>query len=238
MSRRLRLAVFDLDGTLVDSRHNITRAVLECAAVCGLTAPPLEIMPRVIGLSLDEALAQLFPAASPAQLIDLDKTYRACFIRYRTEPDFDEPLFEGTQGLLTALDREGILLAIATGKARRGVDYVLNRHGLTGRFLSIQTPDVAPGKPHPGMVLQAMAEVGADSDATVVIGDTSYDILMARAAGAAAIGVSWGNHAAADLHAAGAHCLIDRMSDLFQAVHELTLTPTAKRAVSAPGGSS
>jgi phosphoglycolate phosphatase len=103
------------------------------------------------------------------------------------------------------------------------VDYFLEKQGLIGRFAAIETPDTAPGKPHPGMVLQCMAATGACPEDTVMIGDTSYDILMARAAKAHAVGVSWGNHAADELAAAGAHHLIDRLIDLPQVVDALTL---------------
>ena len=223
MSAALRLAIFDLDGTLVDSRHNISRAVVEAAGLCGLPVPALEMMPRVIGLSLAEALAQLFPSAGPRELIALDHAYRDCFVRYRREPEYEEPVFAGVHETLAALDDTGVILAIATGKARRGVDYFLDRHGLIGRFVSIQTPETAPGKPHPGMVLQAMAATGAAPEATVMIGDTTYDMLMARAAGAHAVGVSWGNHAAAELTAAGARRLIDRLADLPQVIDSLTV---------------
>jgi phosphoglycolate phosphatase len=222
MTNAVRLAIFDLDGTLVDSRHNIARAVIEAAAECGLAPPPPETMPRVIGLSLDEALATLFPAADARALAALDRAYRACFVRYRARPDYHEPLFEGAHEAVAALAESGFVLAIATGKARRGVDHVLDRHGLAGRFASIQTPETAPGKPHPAMVLQAMAEVDAVPEATVMIGDTTYDVLMARAAGVPAIGVSWGNHPAEELATAGAHCLIDRMDDLLHAANRLT----------------
>jgi phosphoglycolate phosphatase len=220
---RLRLVIFDLDGTLVDSYGNIARAVRDSAAACGLAAPTADMIPRVIGLSLDEALATLFPTADAPTLVELDRVYRDCFVRYRTMPDYREPVFDGVHETLDALDKAGILLGIATGKARRGVDYFLEKQGLTGRFAAIETPDTAPGKPHPGMVLQCMAATGARPADTVMIGDTSYDILMARAAKAHAVGVSWGNHAGDELTAAGAHHLIDRLIDLPQVVDALTL---------------
>jgi phosphoglycolate phosphatase len=217
----LRLAIFDLDGTLVDSRHNIARAVDEAAMAVGLPPPAREAIPRVIGLSLDEALARLFPTATAERLTALDQAYRACFVRYRTAQDYEEPLFDGVVAALADLETAGFALAIATGKARRGVDDILARHGLGGRFISIQTPETAPGKPHPGMVLQAMAEAGVDRDGTAMIGDTTFDMQMARAAGVRAIGVSWGNHAPEELTTAGAHRLIDRFSDLFSALDVL-----------------
>jgi phosphoglycolate phosphatase len=228
MSQPSRLVIFDLDGTIVDSKANIIRAVGEVAKILGLEGPPAHEVPRVIGLSLDKALAELFPGVDASAHRDLDREYREAFMRLRASPDYQEELFPGTHEALAELDKAGFLLGIATGKATRGVKYVLNRHGLEGRFITIQTPENAPGKPHPGMVLQAMAETGVEPRHAVMIGDTTFDILMARAAGANAVGVSWGNHPGADLMAAGAHRLIDRLDDLLHAVEALTspvLTP-------------
>ncbi len=222
MTAPLRLAIFDLDGTIVDSTANIVRAVHEAAAALALAPPSRDEIPRVIGLSLTEALGKLFPALEPPRLMELDQAYRECFSRFRTEADFDEPLFEGTHDVLDALDAEGVLLGIATGKAMRGVRHVLERHGLAKRFVTIQTPENAPGKPHPQMIFKAMTETGVDPAQTVMIGDTSYDILMARAAGVSAVGVAWGNHPVAELQAAGAHVLVERLGDLIHAVTTLT----------------
>ncbi len=223
MNSPLRLAIFDLDGTIVDSKANIVRAVHEAAVNMKVAPPPLHEIPRVIGLSLTEALGRLFPALEPPRLMELDRAYRDCFNRFRTETGFSEPLFDGTHEVLDALDAQGVLLGIATGKAMRGVRHVLERHGLARRFVTIQTPEHAPGKPHPEMIFRAMAETGAAPAHTVMIGDTSYDILMARAAGVSALGVAWGNHPAAELQAAGAHLLVDRLSDLMHAISSLTL---------------
>lgn len=221
----IRLAVFDLDGTIVDSKANIVRAVHEAAALMKLEPPAPQAIPKVIGLSLTEALGRLFPALEHPRLLELDQAYRDCFVRFRTLPDYDEPLFEGTHAVLDALDKEGVLLGIATGKAMRGVMHVLERHGLAKRFVTIQTPDHAPGKPHPEMLYRAMAETGCAPEHTVMIGDTSYDILMARAAGVSALGVSWGNHDVPDLQMAGAHRLVDRLDELMHAIVGLT-TPS------------
>jgi len=218
----LRLAIFDLDGTIVDSKHNIVHAVTEVAKTLRLECPPPEHIPRVIGLSLLEALTTLFPNVDPAMHQTLDREYRETFTRMRLRPDHSEPLFEGTLEALDALEGAGFLLGIATGKAQRGVDYFIKKNGFEKRFITIQTPDVAPGKPHPGMVLRAMAETGVEPGNTVMIGDTSYDIQMARSAGVGAIGVSWGNHSVTELKTAGAHHLIDRLSDLLHAVETLT----------------
>ncbi len=222
MSTPLRLAIFDLDGTLVDSKHNIVAAVGEVAQILNLTPPAPEVVPKVIGLSLTEALAALFPDVDPAMHKTLDKEYREVFVRMRQRPDHDEPLFPGTHEVLDQLESAGFLLGIATGKATRGVNYVLNRHGLAGRFATVQTPDIAPGKPHPGMVLQALAETGVEGRNALVIGDTSFDIHMALAADTHAVGVTWGNHTVTELKAAGAHRLIDRLDQLLHAAEDLT----------------
>ena len=222
MAAPLRLVIFDLDGTIVDSKHNIIFAVGEAAKLLGLTPPSPEVIPKVIGLTLVDALAALFPDVDAAAHKTLDREYREIFVRMRATPGYDEPLFAGTQELLTALDQAGFLLGIATGKAKRGVNYVLNRHGWAGRFVTLQTPDDGPGKPHPSMVLRAMSETGVEPENTVMIGDTTFDIHMALAAGAKAVGVSWGNHSVTELQSAGAHRLVDRMGDLLHACEDLT----------------
>ncbi|MDX2145573.1 MAG: HAD-IA family hydrolase [Rhodospirillaceae bacterium] len=225
MSDPVRLVVFDLDGTIVDSLAHISRAVVETAKLIGIPAPLPSAVPRVIGLSLDEAIARLFPDHDAEVHAEVDRVYRKIFAAWRAEPGQHEPLFDGTHAALEALDARGILLGIATGKHRRGVDFILDKHGLTDRFVTIQTPDTAPGKPHPGMLPQAMSETGAAPERTVMVGDTIYDIAMARAAGTHAVGVSWGNHAADELHGAGAHRMIDRLAHLTPAVDELLSAP-------------
>lgn len=222
MTAPLRLAVFDLDGTLVDSRANIVRAVEEVARILNVECPHVSVIPRVIGLSLDVALARLFPDVDPKVHKELEDEYRKTFVKMRTAPGYDEPLFAGAEAVLAKLASEGVLLGIATGKARRGVNHVLDRHGLHDHFVTIQTVDTSPGKPHPDMVLRAMAETGAEPAHTVMIGDTSFDIEMAKAAQVQAIGVAWGNHPAAELAAAGAHRVVDRIGDLAHAVRAMT----------------
>lgn len=222
MSSPLRLVIFDLDGTIVDSQANIVRAVEEVATVLGVPMPPLSEIPLVIGLSLDEALVRLFPAVEPETHVRMGATYRESFKRLRASPEYKEPLFPGTLEALDALTEEGYLLGIATGKAQRGVDYLIKRHGLEGRFVTSQTPDSAPGKPHPGMVLNALRETGVEADSAVVIGDTAFDIQMANAANVQSIGVSWGNHPPDELVQAGAHRMIDHLDELLHAVQSLT----------------
>ncbi len=230
MTAPLRLVIFDLDGTVVDSQANIVRAVKEVARALGVAEPAPAQIPLVIGLSLDEALLRLFPDIGPDTHQRMEATYRKIFMGLRASPDYDEPLFPGTLEAFDALIGEGYLLGIATGKAQRGVDHLLKRHGLEGRFVTMQTPDKAPGKPHPGMILNALGETGVSPENAVMVGDTSFDILMAVAANVPSIGVSWGNHPPEDLIKAGAHGMIDRLDDLLHAVQTLKIPVAADAA--------
>ena len=197
-----RLAIFDCDGTLVDSGATIDRALRAAFAAHRLECPPPAVSRKVIGLSLVEAMAMLAPDADHEAL---SRTYKDAFFAMRAGGHVEEPLFDGILPLLDALEAEGWLLAVATGKSDRGLRLCLDSHGLHPRFVSLQTADRHPGKPHPAMALAAIAEAGVTADASVVIGDTSFDMGMAVAAGAGAIGAAWGYHDVDDLTAAGAH---------------------------------
>ena len=144
----------------------------------------------------------------------LTETYKAKFFAARAEGRVEEPLFDGIAELLDALEADGWLLGVATGKSARGLHHCLESHGMAQRFVSLQTADRHPSKPHPSMVLQAMADAGAAPATTVVIGDTSYDMGMARAAGAMGIGAGWGYHDASELLAAGAAAVADQPLDV------------------------
>ncbi|MCS0496097.1 HAD-IA family hydrolase [Ancylobacter sp. MQZ15Z-1] len=218
----MKLALFDCDGTLVDSQNVIVAAMTRAFARADLTLPPREALLGIVGLSLVEAMRRLggedpqFPAERLAQL------YREAFHELRAEPDFAEPLFPGVRRVLDHLTaRDDVVLGIATGKSQRGVAAVLSHHGLQGRFVTIQTADDAPSKPHPAMVQQAMAAVGAAPLDTVLIGDTSFDMVMARAAGARAVGVTWGYHAPEMLRSSGAERLVSDSEALLAAMDEL-----------------
>lgn len=204
-----RLAIFDCDGTLVDSQHNICAAMEHAFAEAGLLPPPPERTRRVVGLSLVEAMQAVAPDL-PADLhVELAEHYKAAFQRMRALGSVQEPLFEGVAELLDSLESDGWLLGVATGKSDRGLALCLDCHGLARRFASLQTADRHPSKPHPSMIEQAMADAGAGPKTTWMIGDTSYDIAMARAAGVTAIGVAWGNHAPDELWDAGAHHVVE-----------------------------
>ena len=204
---RLRLAVFDCDGTLVDSQAGIVAAMCEAWRAFGLAEPDRASVRRIVGLSVLDAVAHLHPLGTPDLHQALAERYKTSFRESRLRGEHVEPLFPGVVEALDEIGRAGTLLGIATGKSRRGLLATLERHGLLERFVTLQTADTGPGKPHPDMVRRAMAEAGADAAGTVVIGDTTYDMMRARSAGVAAVGVAWGYHEAADLEAAGAHAV-------------------------------
>jgi phosphoglycolate phosphatase len=214
-----RLAVFDCDGTLVDSGATIVAAGAETFAFHDLDVPAPRVCRGVIGLSLVEAMAGLAPNHDdPAALAE---TYKSCFFRARQEGRVEEPLFDGILELLDSLEADGWLLAVATGKSDRGLKHCLDSHGIHARFVSLQTADRHPSKPHPSMVEQAIADAGAAPHSTFVVGDTAYDMGMARAAGAGALGAGWGYHDEAELRAGGAHVIAEAPEAVMAMLPEL-----------------
>ena len=204
----LKLAVFDIDGTLVDSRQVIHRAMDRAFKRAGLGGCAYDQVRRIVGLELTEAVLRIAPADYPAERIaQLAAYYKEAFVEQRAEPGFQEPLYPGARDTVERLAEDGWLLGVATGKARRGLDIVFSHHGLHRHFQTLQTVDGGPGKPHPRMVLDAMGETGARPEETVMIGDTSFDMAMARAAHAHALGVSWGFHTAEEIADGGAHAI-------------------------------
>lgn len=197
-----RLAIFDCDGTLVDSGETIHRALRLTFDQHGHDCPPREVTQKVIGLSLEEAMATLVPEGDRQALAT---TYKQAFIDLRGAGEVEEPLFDGIVDTLDALEAKGWLLGVATGKSLRGLKHCLASHGLDARFVTLQTADTNPSKPHPGMALTAMAEVGSEPGRTIFVGDTAWDMGCARAAGCAAIGAAWGYHTIEELEADGAH---------------------------------
>ncbi len=210
-----RLAVFDCDGTLVDSQANICVACEEAFVGVGLVPPPRQAIRRIVGLSLVEAMRVLLPGSDDALHRRMAQDYKDAFFRMRSQGGLeDEPLFDEMAATLARLAKAGWLLGVATGKSDRGLAHVLAHHGIAGQFVTLQTADRHPSKPDPAMLIAAMAEAGTAPDTTVMIGDTSFDMLMARSAGVRAIGVSWGYHDSDELVAAGAETVADRVAAL------------------------
>ena len=209
MTESLRLVVFDCDGTLVDSQHGIIAAAAAAFRAHGRVEPDPAAVRSVVGLNLDHAISALLPEADSGMVDRLVEAYKNAFFELRSRPDHEEPLFPGMMELLDALDQPHILLGIATGKHMRGLRATLDRHGLGGRFVTLQTPDTCRGKPHPEMVERALAETGVLSTGALVIGDTTYDMRMAYNAGVLGVGVAWGYHERSALIAAGARQVIE-----------------------------
>lgn len=216
-----RLALFDCDGTLVDSQANICMAMEHAFDEAGLVPPPRNATRRIVGLSLVEAMRQLLPEADDDLHRDMAEKYRAAFFTLRGNGLVEEPLYDGIAGLLTQLDEAGWMLGVATGKSDRGLERCLDHHALKGLFVTLQTADRHPSKPNPSMVYQAMADAGAEGSSTVMIGDTVYDIHMGKAAGTKTIGVSWGYHPTDELRDAGADFIVETMDELTQILGDI-----------------
>lgn len=210
----VRLAVFDCDGTLSDGQAAICAAMAEAFAEGGLAAPDPHQVRRIVGLSLPGAIARLAPDHPPETHAQVVAAYKQAFFRARERGLVHEPLFDGIAALLTHLHATGWTLGVATGKSDRGLHGCLTTHGVFDLFATLQTADRHPSKPHPSMLETAMAEAGAESAATVMIGDTVYDIEMALAARARAIGVAWGYHSPDELLAAGAEAVAATPAEL------------------------
>jgi phosphoglycolate phosphatase len=220
----MRLVIFDVDGTLIDSQLFILGAMRRAFAQAGRPAPSDAQTLAIVGLSLPLAVARLAPGLSGAEAEALADLYKAHFIALRAETGGEAaaPLYPGARAALERLSGRGLALAVATGKARRGLDHALDGHGLRGFFAASQTADDAPSKPHPAMLLNLLRETGVAAAEAVMVGDTTFDVEMAAAAGVRSVAVSWGYHPVAALRAAGAGAVIDHFDALDGALAGLT----------------
>lgn len=221
-SSRLRLAVFDLDGTLLDSAHAIVEGVRACWEACGFPEPDPIAVRRVIGLPWEESIQTLLPGSGPDEVARVKAYHNEVARGLRPRPPRDQTLFPGAAETLAAFEAEGYLLAIITSRSHGRLVDLLDGHGIARHFVSLRTVDHGPGKPAPDLMFQTLAETGADARETVMIGDTTFDIQMARNAGTSAIGVSWGVHESEELHDAGAHHVADDFDELLPAAGRLT----------------
>ena len=222
MAKSLKLVIFDCDDTLVDSQHMIVSAMTTAYEAHGIPRPEREVLLSVFGLSLLEAFTKLGEGRNEFPAESLAGHYRDAFHAMRAPGAPVEPLYPGAADAVSALARRhDVVLGVATGKSQRGVRLVLGHHGLLDHFITIKTADDAPSKPHPGMVVDAMREAGVEAEDTVVVGDTVYDVAMARAAGANAVGVTWGYHRASALSEAGAVAVIDSFPTLLPTLDKI-----------------
>ncbi len=209
-----KLAVFDCDGTLIDGQASICRAMDDAFLDSGLPLPDKHEVRRMVGLSLPQAVRKLVPDIDENLQRDVVDGYKRAFRAQREAGELAQPLFDGIADVLAALQDAGWQLAVATGMSRRGLDHCLATHSLTRRFVSLQTADNHPSKPDPAMLEAALFEAGTDASDAVMIGDTAYDMQMARDAGVRGIGVDWGYHLPDELRAAGAEFVATTPAEL------------------------
>ncbi|WP_135506593.1 HAD-IA family hydrolase [Roseovarius aestuariivivens] len=211
----LRLVIFDVDGTLVDSQGDIVAAMTHAFETAGARVPDRATILSIVGLSLPQAMARLAPGVGPQTQARMVDWYKEAYMHLRAESGAAQssPLYPYARDTLDALNaRPETLLGVATGKSRRGLDKLLDGHDLRAHFVTQQVSDHHPSKPHPSMILTALAETGVAAQNAVMIGDTTFDMEMARAAGVPFIGVGWGYHPAD--HLTGAQAILRDFRDL------------------------
>ncbi len=216
------LIIFDVDGTLVDSQDTIFHGLQVGFEAVGLPMPDRKTALSIVGRSLEEAFADLVGEIHRDKVPEMADAYRQSKISRREDGLDSDPLYPGAREAIERLHaRDDVLLGIATGKALRGVRHMQETHGLHGKFATIQTADTSPSKPHPDMIEQALAETGVDASRAVMIGDTGFDMAMARAAGVHALGVTWGYHDHSRLAEEGASSIIHDFDQLDQALEDI-----------------
>jgi phosphoglycolate phosphatase len=223
MTDRLKLAAFDLDGTLLDSIPSIIIGVSTCWEALGFPAVTPDQIRNIIGLPWEQSIEMLMPGAGAAE-VAMIKEYHAEIARGERAPPERPPetIFPGAIEALDRLEDNGYVLAIVTSRSNRRFQDLIDNAGLAGRFVSVKTADQGPGKPNPFLLNEAMKEAGVEREDTVMIGDTTYDVMTARNAGTGAVGVTWGVHPAEELHGAGAHHVTDAFEHLHDIIEGLT----------------
>ena len=206
----MKLVLFDCDGTLVDSGKLIHEVMARTFEKHGYERPHYDATKSIIGLTLDTAIARIMGVEEiDEQIRAMTQHYKDLYSPVRAEPGFQEPLYDGVAEMIETLAaREDVMIGAVTGKSRRGLDLIRSSHGFDSVFFVSRTADDCPSKPHPAMVLECCAEAGVDASDTIVIGDSVYDMMMAKSAGAMALGVSWGYGETEALQAAGADVIV------------------------------
>lgn len=218
MSETLKLAIFDCDGTLVDGQHMIISSMKQASEKYGIAYPGDEQFRRIVGLSLLEAISRVFPDLTDNDHQLLKAEFIEHFQHLRTLNDYHEPLYDGVRDAINKLNDMGVLLGVATGKSTRGLKKTLLNHGLENHFITLNTADDGPGKPHPSMINVALSEAGVEKENAIMIGDTTYDMIMAKNAGVKSVGVTWGYHPEDELKSSGAQHIIHHISELINLV--------------------
>lgn len=210
----MKLAVFDCDGTLVDGQAPICEAMEAAFAAFALPAPSRGAIRRAVGLSLPHAIRQLLPESDDDRQHAMAEAYKLSFRTAREQGRVAQPLFPGIEDTLRGLHAAGWTLGVATGMSDRGLGFCLEANGIADLFVTLQTADRHPSKPHPAMLEQALSEAGAQAGEAVMIGDTVYDMQMASSAFVRGIGVDWGYHLPAELTQAGAEVVVESPTQL------------------------
>ena len=221
MAGDLRLCALDLDGTLIDSQHHIVAAMAAAFRAEGLPPPSPAMVREIVGLPLDHAIHRLAPQVRGLQLERVGQAYRDAYFDAKDADSTAEPLMPGARAALDALEADGWLLAVVTGKGRRGLHEVLEAHGLIERFVVLKSADDGPGKPDPTLLLDAVREAGSSTARAVMVGDTVFDMGMARRARVPGIAVTWGYHDLALLETERPAAVIGRFEELAEAAGRL-----------------
>jgi phosphoglycolate phosphatase len=216
----LKLVIFDCDGTLVDGQHMIIRSMKQASEACEIPYPGDEDVRRIVGLSLLEAISKIYPKLSSHDHDLLRDEFVAHFQFLRTLEDQHEPLYDGIFDAIHTLDEMGFLLGVATGKSKRGLLNTLKNHNLEKYFVTLNTADDGPGKPHPSMINRALSDTGVKNCNAFMIGDTTYDMQMAAQASVRSIGVTWGYHEKHELISSGANHIVNHISEIIELVNK------------------
>lgn len=221
----LELVIFDFDGTLVDSQHNIVQSMHHAFEANDLPLPSHEAVLGIVGLHLPECMRILAPEAGEALIDKLVQGYSESYRARRLSGSDAPPLYPNTREILDDLDARDVMLAVATGKSRRGLTHNLQMHDMSTLFVETRTSNDGPGKPNPDIILDICANLNLPVDHCVMIGDTTYDIEMATNAKMPSIGVRWGYHRPERLIEAGAYAILQRWTDLNATLKERFILP-------------